>query len=101
MGENIWALLAGLVLAGGAIIGWRQWLTYSTGHAEEASALYDELLSAIRVERTTRAEEIAAQLAKDYASTPYLDQARLAMAKMMMERSRPEEAAKYLAFAGG
>ena len=96
MRENVWALLAGLVLAGGAILGWRQWMTYTTGRAEEASALYEELLSAIRVERTARAEEIVAQLGKDYASTPYLDQARFAMAKMKMERSRPEEAVQYL-----
>ncbi len=54
------------------------------------------MLAAIRVDRTTRAEEIATQLAADYASTPYVDQARLAMARVKMDRSLPDEAARYL-----
>ena len=96
LGENGWYLLAGLVLGLAALFGWRQWTGYNATHAEEASALYEEMLSAVRIGRTTRAEEIAAQLAKDYASTPYLDQARLAMAKMKLDASRPEDAVKYL-----
>lgn len=96
LSENGWYLLAGLVLGVAALFGWSKWNTYSTAHGEEASALYEELLAAIRVERATRAEDVAAQLARDYASTPYLDQARLAMAKMQLEHSRPEMAVKYL-----
>ncbi len=94
--ENGWYLLAGLALGVAALFGWNRWNAYTSGRGEAASALYEELLSAIRVERPSRAEEIAAQLAKDYASTPYLDQARLALAKMQMDHSRPEEAARYL-----
>ena len=94
--ENGWYLLAGLALGLAGLFGWRQWTGYNVSRGEQASALYEELLSAIRVERTTRAEEIAAQLAADYAATPYLDQARFAMAKMKFDRSHPEEAVKYL-----
>jgi predicted negative regulator of RcsB-dependent stress response len=96
LGENGWYLLAGLVLGIAALAGWTKWNSYSATHGEEASALYEELLAAIRVERTTRAEELAAELAKDYASTPYSDQARLAMAKMHLDHSRPELAVQYL-----
>lgn len=94
--ENGWYLLAGLALGLAGLFGWRQWTEYDTTHAEKASALYEEMLSAIRVDRTTRAEEIAEELAAQYASTPYLDQARLAMAKMKLDRGQPEEAVKYL-----
>lgn len=96
LGENIWYLLAGLVLGLGALFGWRQWTAYNDTRAEKASALYEELLMAIRVERTARAEEIAADLARDYAGTPYTDQARLAMARMQMDRSSPDDAVRYL-----
>lgn len=96
LSENGWYLLAGLVLGVGALFGWSKWNSYSTARGEEASALYEELLAAIRVERTTRADDIAAQLEKDYAGTPYLDQARLAMAKMQLDHSRPELAVQYL-----
>jgi len=94
--ENGWYLLAGLALGLAGLFGWRQWDSYSMGEAEHASALYDELQSAIRVDRTTRAEELTAQLAADYSRSPYLDQARLAMARMKLERAQPLEAMKYL-----
>lgn len=94
--ENGWYLLAGLALGLAGLFGWRQWASYSTAHAEQASALYDELVAAIRVERTSRAEELTAQLASDFARSPYLDQARLAMARMKLERAQPLEATKYL-----
>lgn len=94
--ENGWALLAGLAIGLAGLFGWQQWTSYSTHHAEEASALYDELVAAIRVDRTTRAEELTAQLASDFARSPYLDQARLAMARLKLEKAQPLDAAKYL-----
>lgn len=94
--HNGWYLLAGLVLGLGGLFGWRQWQSYQGTQAEAASAVYQELLGAIRVDRTARAEELAAQMAKEHAGTPYLDQALLAMARMKMERSQPDEALAYL-----
>lgn len=89
-------LLLGLVGGVGAVFGYLQWSSYNSGESERASALYDELVTAIRVDRTTRAEELTAELASDFASSPYLAQARLAMARVKMERSQPAEAVKYL-----
>ncbi len=94
--ENGWYLLAGLVLGIGALFGWRQWNANAATEAEQASALYEELLVAIRVDRSTRAEELTAQIAADFGATPYIDQARFAMARMQMDRSQPEAAARYL-----
>lgn len=96
LGENGWYLLAGLALGLAALFGWRQWTTQSETTAEQASALYEEMLTAVRVERYVRAEEIAAQLAKDYSRTPYVDQARLLLARVKLDRSLPDEAARYL-----
>jgi predicted negative regulator of RcsB-dependent stress response len=87
--ENGWYLLAGLVLGLVALFGWREWSSRSVAQAEQASAIYEELLGAIQANRAVRADE--------HASSPYLDLGRLAMAKMKMERSAPEEAAAYLA----
>lgn len=96
LGANAWYLLAGLVLGLGALFGWRQWTAYADQRAEQASDLHEELLGAIRVGRAVRAEEIAAQLESEYGGTPYVDQARLAMARLKLERSLPDEAAAYL-----
>lgn len=94
--ENGWYLLGGIVLGLGGLFVWRQWGASQLDSAEQASALYAELLTSIRVERATRAEEIAAKLAADFSSTPYADQARLAMARVKMDRNQPDDAAKYL-----
>ena len=94
--ENGWYLLAGLVLGVGALFGWREWTSRSVLEAAQASALYEDLMAAIRSNRPVRAEEIATQLADAFGSSPYVDQARLAMAKLKMESSAPEEAAAYL-----
>lgn len=95
--ENGWYLLAGLVLGLVALFGWREWSSRSVAQAEQASAIYEELLGAIQANRAVRADELIAQLADEHASSPYLDLGRFAMAKMKMERSAPEEAAAYLA----
>jgi len=96
LAENGWYLLAGLVLGIGGLFGWRQWQSYDTGYGEKASVLYEEMLAAVRVNRVVRAEEIAAELARDYGRTPYDDQARLIMARVKLERSLPDEAIGYL-----
>jgi predicted negative regulator of RcsB-dependent stress response len=94
--DNGWYLLGGLVLGLGGLFGMRQWNAYTAGHEEAASALYSELVLAVRAERTTRAEEIAGRLVSEFGSTPYVDLARLSLAKMKLERSLPDEAATYL-----
>jgi predicted negative regulator of RcsB-dependent stress response len=94
--DNGWYLLAGLVLGLGGLYGVREWRSYTTGHAEAASALYADLVTAVRAERAARAEEIAGQIVKDYGSTPYVDMARFTMAKLKMDQGVPDEAAAQL-----
>jgi predicted negative regulator of RcsB-dependent stress response len=94
--ENGPYMLLGVLLGLGGLFAWRQYSAYSDTQAEKASALYQELLDAATAGRPTRVEEIAAQLTRDYSRTPYLDQARLVLARVAMDKSAPEEAAKYL-----
>ena len=94
--ENGWYLLAGLVLGVGALFGWRQWDGLRSVEGETASALFDELTAAVRVNRGTRAEEITEQITSQYPGTPYADQALLAMAKLKMDGAAPDAAAGYL-----
>jgi predicted negative regulator of RcsB-dependent stress response len=94
--DNGWFLLAGLVLGLGALFGWRQWDSFQTNKGEAASALYDELMAAVRVDRSTRAAELTEQIVRDYPRTPYADQARLAMAKVKLDAAAPDDAVTYL-----
>lgn len=96
LSENGWYLLGGLALGLAGLFGWRQWEASQLSQAEQAAALYAEMLAAVRVDRSARAEELAGQILADFGSSPYADQARLAMARVKLERSQPEESAKLL-----
>jgi predicted negative regulator of RcsB-dependent stress response len=94
--DNGWYLLAGLALGLAGLFGWRQWESYNATDAEGASAQYEELLAAVRVGRTTRAEELLGDIERDHGATPYLDQGRLLVARVKLEGAEPDAAAKYL-----
>lgn len=96
LGEHIWYLLAGLVLGLGGLFGWRQWEAHRIAEAEQASTLYAEMLEAVRVDRDSRARELAGQIVSEHGSSPYADQARLAMARVDLEDGKPQEAVQYL-----
>lgn len=94
--ENGWMILAGLVLGLGGLFGFNEWRDMQTGRAAEASQVYQELVNAVLDGRPVRAAELEAQLVADFSGLPYVDQARLAMAKLHMDRNEPDEAAGYL-----
>ncbi len=95
--ENGPYLFGGLVLALSGLFGWNQWQDFNDNKAEEASALYQQLVAAITSERNTEADEYLKALAAGYRNSPYLDQARLYMAKLQMDRNETDAAADYLA----
>lgn len=94
--ENGVFVAAGIVLGLGGLFGWQQWQSYEEGVAGEASNIYEQLRSAIDGERYNEMNETLDLLASDYAGTPYLDQARLAVARAHMERNSPDEALDVL-----
>ncbi len=94
--ENGGWILAGLVIGVGALLGWNAWGDYSNAQAEEASVAYEALLSEIIAERPVPAADMAADLAAEYPGSPYVDQARLLLAKLYMDRNEADNAAGYL-----
>jgi predicted negative regulator of RcsB-dependent stress response len=94
--ENGAFLVAGVVLGLGGLFGWQQWQNAGLEHAGEASVVWEQMQTAVAGDRFNEAEETLAILAADYSDTPYYDQARLAMAKLYMERNEPEAAATQL-----
>jgi len=96
LGANGWYLLAGLVLGLAGLFGYRQYTGYHQHQAEQASAVYEELLAALRANRGPPAADLMKQLVADYAATPYPDLARLLMARASIDQGKPDEAANYL-----
>lgn len=89
-------LLAGVVLGLGALFGWNQWNRYQERKAEEASAIYETFLQAVRANQFEQAEAGMTQLLAVTGSSPYVDQARLAMARLNLDQGKPDKAAEYL-----
>ncbi|NND54618.1 MAG: tetratricopeptide repeat protein [Gammaproteobacteria bacterium] len=90
--ENGLFIVAGVVLGLGGLFGWQQWEDYQMRQSEQASAVWAQMAAAIDGERYNEVDETLTLLETDYAGTPYLDQARLAMAALHMNRNDPEAA---------
>lgn len=94
--ENGGFIAAGIVLGLGGLFGWQYWQDYQTSQAGSASVVWEQLRSAITGERFNEVNETLELLESDYANSPYLDQARLALAKTHMERNDVAAAAEQL-----
>lgn len=94
--ENGVFIAAGVVLGLAGLFGWQQWEAYRIRVSGEASVVWEQMRSAINGERFNEATDLMAVLESDYSSTPYFDQARLAMAQTHMDRNSPAEALSEL-----
>lgn len=94
--QNGGAVLAGLALGLGGLFGWNYWQGYQQEQSELASATYEQLLGSVRSQRVVRAAELELELSQSFSGSPYLDQARLALARLHMDRNENEEAERYL-----
>lgn len=94
--ENGAFVIAGLVLGIGGLAGWNYWKSYKMSRAESAGAVYESLVSAVERRDPGAAAAELETLASDYESTPYLDQARLMMARLLVEQGDLQGAARQL-----
>jgi len=94
--ENGLYIAAGVLLGLGGLFGWQAWEDSQNEQAEKASIVWGQLRNAIDGERYNEAEETLAILEDEYASTPYLEQARLFMARMYMDQRQPDMAMEQL-----
>jgi predicted negative regulator of RcsB-dependent stress response len=92
--ENGWYLVGGAVIAGLGYFGYQQYQRYRTERAVEAAAIYQDLVSMIGDDRDDY-DALLERLENDYASTPYADEARLAVARDVLI-SNPGRAAAEL-----
>lgn len=78
--ENGWYLVGGAAVAGLAYFGYGQYQAYENGRAERAADLYLRIQETLEDDRPG-ADDLLAQLASEYGSSPYTDQARLLIAR--------------------
>jgi predicted negative regulator of RcsB-dependent stress response len=79
--ENGWFLIGGALLASLGYFGYNQYQAYKHRIAEDAAAIYLELVQVVEDDDRAAADELLARLETDYASSAYTDQARLLIAE--------------------
>jgi predicted negative regulator of RcsB-dependent stress response len=95
--ENGVAIIAGIAIGIGAIVGWRYWGDYRDSVAGEASAVFDQVLANVATGQTEAVIAQARVIEKDFSSTPYAAFGALVEAKALYESGQAEAAMAALA----
>jgi predicted negative regulator of RcsB-dependent stress response len=93
--NGLW-IVAGILVGVGILMGWRWWQGRTDRIALEAGAKYQQILEAMDKGDKTRAQTITSELERDYASSPYVDQANLIAARSAVETNELDKAAGIL-----
>ena len=94
--ENGPWLAAGVAIGAAALWGWNYYQSYKERVALEASTRYEQLIDAYGRNDRVRGLALADGLRRDYASSPYADQADLAVARAMVDGNDLPKAAERL-----
>ncbi len=94
--ENGPWIVAGVAVGALAIGGWRWWQARASRLDLAAGALYQQTLQAFNADDRGRALQLIDELQRDYAGSPYLDQANLAAARVFVESNELGQAADRL-----
>ena len=89
-------VMGGIVVGIALMVGIGQYRSSTENTQIEASTLYESVFEAVADGKTEDAEAAASELYTDYASTVYPAQARLAMARLYMDKGRDKDAADAL-----
>ncbi|MBS3964828.1 MAG: tetratricopeptide repeat protein [Methylomonas sp.] len=83
--ENSSSLIAGVIAAIVAVIGWNLWQDHSLQQRVQASDTYQQLLDAVNQNDSLAIDALAGKLSSEHASTTYADFAALHKAKIKVD----------------
>ena len=89
-------VIGGIIVGIAIIVGLTQFRSQQVESQTEASALYETVFEAIADGKVEDAETAAQELFADYGKTVYPSQARLALARLYMDKGRDQDAADSL-----
>ena len=93
---NIPWIVVGLACGGLIVYGIKWWQARSDNNGIQASQSYGQVLEAFDRGDRTRGLDLVEQLSRNHAGSPYVDQADLAAARLLLETGQPDRAASYL-----
>jgi predicted negative regulator of RcsB-dependent stress response len=94
--ENGLWIVAGIGVGAAAIGGWNWWNAHIDKVNAEASGKYEQMLTDFERGDRSGALVVLGELERDYSSTPYVDQAKLAAARVYVESNDLDKAAAEL-----
>ncbi len=94
--DNWLTIVGGVAIGLGAIAGWRYWQAHTRQQAEQAEVAYSAVLDALTAKRHDDAATRATALREEHPSSPYADQADLALARDAVDRREFDVAATRL-----
>lgn len=102
--ENGTSVVIAIVVAVAALLGWRQWQSWTTDKAEAASITYQQMMDAFEQARSVpdstaenaQVTESATALVEEHGDTAYADFAHMMLARLAVEEGDYEKAATHL-----
>jgi predicted negative regulator of RcsB-dependent stress response len=94
--ENAPAALLAVVLVAAAVFGWRWWQGHQDARHLQAGDKYMQMVQALEHDDRTQAFMRLGELQRDYADSPYTDQARLLAARVYVDEAQLDHAASEL-----
>jgi predicted negative regulator of RcsB-dependent stress response len=93
---NIPWILIGLAIGGAIVGGWRWYQSRTENNGVAAAQAYSQILDAFEKGDRTRGLDLVTQLSQSHPGSPYVDQADLAAARLLLETGQVDRAASYL-----
>lgn len=84
--ENGQSTIVGLVLGIAIVLGWNYWRDHKKTQAEQASALYSQLIRSIEADKKDSAEKLAERIQEQFPKTEYAAYSGLLQAKLKVQQ---------------
>ena len=94
--ENGKAIVIGVILGLGSLIGWQQWQANVQAARENASLEYDVMLTDLENKNYQSVKDRGAHILSDFANTPYAPLSAMSLAKVYIEEGDFASAKTYL-----
>src|SRR3984957_14198595 len=85
-------IVGGVLIGAGVFFGIRYYQNYMNERALKAAAQFSAMSDALQANDEVKSRQLADTLLKDYASSPYADQAQLTLARLDIDEGQLDQA---------